>query len=96
MNKLKDLLQDEIVYESWRDTKNMYFDAEVLVKRIKEIGAEIFICEGDNVKKDVLENVDLKIIGSTRDDPNNIDLTTAISKSIPVLYTPSRNKFAVT
>ena len=96
LKKLKELLQDDIVYESWRDTKNMYFDAGDLVNRIKEIGAEIFICEGDNVKKDVLENVELKIIGSTRDDPNNIDLTTATSKSIPVLYTPSRNKFAVT
>jgi len=96
LKKLKELLQDEIVYESWRDTKNMYFDAVDLVNRINEIGADIFICEGDNVKKDVLENVDLKIIGSTRDDPNNVDLATATSKSIPVLYAPARNRFAVT
>ena len=95
LKKLKELLQDEVVVESWRDTKNMYFDAGDLVNRIKQIGAQIFICEGDNVKKDVLENVELKIIGSTRDDPNNIDLATATSKSIPVLYAPSRNKFAV-
>ena len=95
LDLLKELLQDEVVYESWRDTKNMYFNAEDLVKRIKEIGAEIYICEGDNVKKDVLENVDLKIIGSTRDDPNNIDLETATKKGIPVLFAPGRNRTAV-
>ena len=96
LQKLKNLLQDEVFYESWRDTKNMYFDAEELVSKLKEYKAEIFICEGDNVKKDVLENVDLKIIGSTRDDPNNIDLKTATKKGIPVLFTPGRNKNAVT
>jgi D-3-phosphoglycerate dehydrogenase len=95
LQKLKDLLNDEVFYESWRDTKNMYFDAEELVSKLKEYKAEIFICEGDNVKKDVLENVDLKIIGSTRDDPNNIDLKTATKKGIPVLFTPGRNKNAV-
>jgi len=92
---LKELLQDEVVYESWRDTKNMYFNAEDLVKRIKDIDAEIYICEGDNVKKDVLDNVDLKIIGSTRDDPNNIDIETATNKGVPVLFAPGRNRIAV-
>ncbi|MFX1567290.1 MAG: NAD(P)-dependent oxidoreductase [Promethearchaeota archaeon] len=95
LSQLKEILQDDIIYESWRDTKNMYFNAEDLVNKIKEIGAEIFICEGDNVKKDVLENVNLKIIGSTRDDPNNVDLKTATKKGIPVLFTPGRNRIAV-
>ncbi len=95
IQKLKDLLQDEVFYESWRDTRNMYFDAKELVSKLKENNAEILICEGDNVKKDVIENVDLKIIGSTRDDPNNIDLFTATEKGIPVLFTPGRNKNAV-
>ena len=63
LEELKSILNDEIVYESWRTTKNLYFNDEDLVKRITEIGAEIFICEGDNVKNGVLENVDLKIIG---------------------------------
>lgn len=96
LEKLKELLQDDVIYESWRDTKNIYFDAEDLVNRIKQSGAEIFLCEGDNVKKDVIEKIDLKIIGSTRDDPNNIDLKTATEKGIPVLFTPGRNRFAVT
>lgn len=93
--ELKKLLQDEVIYESWRETKNLYFDAKDLVKKIKEIGAEILICEGDNVKKAVIENVDLKIICSTRDDPNNIDIKAANAKTIPVLFTPKRNTPAV-
>ncbi len=93
--ELKKVLQDEVIYESWRDTGNLYFSAEDLIKKIKEIGAEILICEGDNVKKAVIENVDLKIICSTRDDPNNVDIKTATAKSIPVLFAPKRNTSAV-
>ncbi len=95
LQALKDLLQDEVVYESWRDTKNMYFSADDLAAKINEIGAEIFLCEGDNLKKDGLDQVDLKIIGSTRGDPNNIDLNTATEKGIPVLFAPDRNTIAV-
>ena len=96
LEELKDLLKDEVIYENWRETKNLHFDAEELVKKIISNQAEIFICEGDNVKKDVLEKVDLKIIASTRDDPNNVDLELATQKGIPVLYAPGRNKIAVT
>ena len=95
LEELKLVLNDEIIYESWRDTKNLYFKDEDLIKRIKELGAEIFICEGDNVKKTVIEQVNLKIIGSTRGDPNNIDIETATKKGIPVLYAPDRNTVAV-
>ncbi|NPD87739.1 MAG: hypothetical protein HGN29_03400 [Asgard group archaeon] len=95
LEELKAILNDEIVYESWRTTKNLYFKDEDLIRKIKEVDAEIFICEGDNVKKTVIENVDLKIIGSTRGDPNNIDLETATEKGIPVLYAPDRNTISV-
>ena len=95
LEKLKELTGDEVIYESWRDIKKLYFNAEELVKRIKELGADIFICEGDNVKKDVLENLDLKIIGSTRGDPNNIDIETATRLGIPVLNAVGRNTNAV-
>jgi len=95
LEELKKILDDEIIYESWRDTTNLYFNDEDLIKRIKETGAEIFICEGDNVKKNVIEQVDLKIIGSTRGDPNNIDLKAATKKGIPVLFAPDRNTISV-
>ena len=95
LDELKAILKDEIVYESWRTTKNLYFKDEDLIQKIKEIGAEIFICEGDNVKKVVIEKVDLKIIGSTRGDPNNIDIESATKKGIPVLFAPDRNTISV-
>ncbi len=95
LEELKKILDDEIVYESWRETSNLYFKDEDLIQKIKEIGAEIFICEGDHVKKAVLENVDLKIIGATRGDPNNIDLEIATEKGIPVLFAPNRNTVSV-
>ncbi|MBD3213773.1 MAG: hypothetical protein GF311_14275 [Candidatus Lokiarchaeota archaeon] len=95
ISELERILDDEVVYESWLETNNVYFQAESLVEKIKEIGAQIFICEGDNVKKDVIENLDLKIIGATRGDPNNIDIETATKRNIPVLHAPGRNTIAV-
>ena len=51
--------------------------------------------KGDNVKRDAIENLDLKIIRSTRDDPNNVDVKAATEKKIPVLFTPKRNTISV-
>jgi len=95
LEKLKEILKDEIVYESWRTTKNLYFNDDDLIEKLNDIGAEILICEGDNVKKSVIEKTNLKIIGSTRGDPNNIDIETATTKKIPVLYAPNRNTVSV-
>ncbi|MBN2155021.1 MAG: class II aldolase/adducin family protein [Candidatus Lokiarchaeota archaeon] len=95
LRKLREILSDEVIYESWRDKKHMYFDPDVLTKKIHELGVEIFICEGDNLKKNVIENTNLKIIGSIRGDPNNIDILTATKKKIPILFAPNRNTIAV-
>ena len=95
IQKLKDLLKDEVFYESWRESRDLYFNAEDLVAHINELGVEIFITEGDNVKRDAIENLDLKIIGSTRNDPNNVDVKAATEKKIPVLFTPKRNTISV-
>ena len=35
----KKILQDEVIYESWREKRNLYFSAEDLVAKIKETGA---------------------------------------------------------
>ncbi len=95
LKKLGNILQDEIVYESWRTTRNLYFNDETLLNRLQEIGAEILICEGDNVKSRVIEQSNLKIIGSTRGDPNNVDVQSANSKGIPVIFAPDRNTQSV-
>ena len=95
LQKLRELLDDEVIYESWRETKLMHFDPGILIKKINDSEVEILICEGDNVKKKVLENTNLKIIGSIRGDPNNVDIKTATTKKIPVLFGPNRNTIAV-
>ncbi|MBN2152868.1 MAG: class II aldolase/adducin family protein [Candidatus Lokiarchaeota archaeon] len=92
---MRTVIKDEVIYESWRDTRNLYFNDDDLIARIKGAGAEILICEGDNVKKRVIEGTDLKIIGSTRDDPNNVDVEAATSKGIPVIFAPKRNTISV-
>lgn len=95
LKELKSIINDEIIYESWRTTRNLYFNDEDLITKLKETGAEIYICEGDNVKKNVIEHSKLKILGSTRGDPNNIDVETATKEGIPVLYAPNRNTQSV-
>ena len=82
LEELKKVLHDDIVYESWRATKNLYFNPDDLVGRLNEMHAEVLICEGDNVKAPVIEQTHLKIIGSTRGDPNNVALETATGRTL--------------
>lgn len=91
INRLK--VKMDFIYESWRESGLLYFDEDDLIEKLK--GIDIFICEGDNVKKRVIEESSLKIIGSCRNDPNNIDIITASEKNIPVIYTPKRNSESV-
>lgn len=91
INRLKEKM--EVIYETWKESGQLYFDEEELIEKLKQI--DIFICEGDNVKKRVIEESSLKIIASCRNDPNNVDLKTASEKKIPVIYTPKRNSDSV-
>ena len=91
INRLKKKM--DVIYESWKESGLLYFDEEELIEKLREI--DILICEGDNVKKRVIEESSLKIIASCRNDPNNIDLKTASEKKIPVIYTPRRNSDSV-
>jgi D-3-phosphoglycerate dehydrogenase len=69
-------------------------DAEQLAARIKEVGADVVICEADSVKGPVLD-LPLVAIGSTRGDPTNVDIAGATERGIPVLRAPARNADAV-
>lgn len=85
----------EYDYESWRDTKHMYLDENEFIREIKRRGADVLIVEGDFVMKNVIEQCDLKIIASCRDDPWNVDIKTATEKGIPVFSAPHRNTESV-
>ncbi|MFM7509304.1 MAG: NAD(P)-dependent oxidoreductase [Actinomycetota bacterium] len=67
------------------------WDGKALAERVRETGAEILIVESDFVMGDEILDAGLRIIGSTRGDPNNVDLAGATARGIPVLHAPGRN-----
>ncbi|HLU49179.1 MAG TPA: NAD(P)-dependent oxidoreductase, partial [Planctomycetota bacterium] len=81
--------------EDWRVTKNLFFDGAQFAKRIREEGCDVVIVEADLVHRDVLDAVDLKIIGACRGEPVNVDIALATERGIPVFHTPARNADAV-
>lgn len=85
----------EVVHEDWRATKRIYFDAEKFAHRIKEVGADVLIVEADLVHADVINAVNLTLIGCCRGDPINIGIERATALGIPVLFAPARNADAV-
>jgi D-3-phosphoglycerate dehydrogenase len=59
-------------------------------------GVEVLIVEADFVSSEVLEGAEaLRIVGSCRGDPVNIDIAAATKRGIPVLNAPGRNAGAV-
>jgi D-3-phosphoglycerate dehydrogenase len=93
---LKQLIDEgfEVDYRSWLETGNLHMGASLL--RILEEGQyDIVIVEGDEIKEPILEKVPLKLIGAVRGDPNNISITAATARGIPVIAVPGRNTIAV-
>jgi len=67
------------------------WDGAALADRVRATGATILIVESDFVMGDEILDAGLQIIGSTRGDPNNVDLAGATARGIPVLHAPGRN-----
>lgn len=84
---------NEIVYEPWHKTSEIYFDAKSLLPKLE--GVDIFISEGDEIPAEAIEKSNLKIIASCRGTPDKVDVAAATKKNIPVLYTPGRNADSV-
>jgi D-3-phosphoglycerate dehydrogenase / 2-oxoglutarate reductase len=81
----------DVTYDPWIDQHPLrIWDGAKLAERVDEVGATILICEADFVSGEVLERP-LRVIGSTRGDPTNVDVAAATAKGIPVLRTPGRN-----
>jgi D-3-phosphoglycerate dehydrogenase len=88
-----DLLRQlcEVVYDPWIDQQPLrIWDGAKLAERVDETGATVLVCEADFVSGEVLDRP-LRVIGSTRGDPTNVDVAGATAKGIPVLRTPGRN-----
>jgi len=90
-------LQDaglKVDYHSWLETGKLHM-GESLLQTIKDGNYEIVIVEGDEIKEEIIEQTELKLIGSVRGSPNNISLQAATAKKIPVIAVPGRNTIAV-
>ena len=85
----------DVVLDPWIDAPKLrLYKAEDLAERVNTEKATILIVESDSVKGPVLE-CDLRVIGSCRGDPNNVDIAAATKAGIPVLRAPGRNADAV-
>src|SRR5262245_47123470 len=93
MAKLQSLA--DVVYDPWIEQIPLrLYDGEKLAARIREHAAEILVVESDFVNGPVFD-CDLRVIGSCRGDPNNVDIAAATKAGIPVLNAPGRNADAV-
>ncbi|MDG2026761.1 MAG: NAD(P)-dependent oxidoreductase [Acidimicrobiales bacterium] len=85
----------EVVFDPWIEYQPIKLHGpEDLAARLTELGATIVICEADFCMGEVLD-LPLKVIGSTRGDPTNVDVAAATAAGIPVIHTPGRNADAV-
>jgi D-3-phosphoglycerate dehydrogenase len=85
----------EVVYDPWIEQVPLrLYDGEKLAARIEAEGADILIVESDFVNGPVFD-LSLRLIGSCRGDPNNVDIAAATKAGIPVLRAPGRNADAV-
>lgn len=84
----------EVNYHSWLETGKLHL-GESLLETIQLGNYDIVIVEGDEIKEEIIEQTELKLIGSVRGFPNNISLQAATAKKIPVIAAPGRNTIAV-
>jgi D-3-phosphoglycerate dehydrogenase len=91
--KLRELA--DVVYDPWiEQTPLRIYSPEQLAERITDESAEIVVVESDSVRGPVFEQ-GVRVIASTRGNPNNVDIAGATAAGIPVLNTPARNADAV-
>lgn len=84
----------EVDYRSWLVTGKLHLGSSLL-GILEEGQFDIIIVEGDEIKEPILEKIPLKLIGAVRGDPNNISVSAATARGIPVIAAPGRNTIAV-
>ncbi|MBV8691855.1 MAG: 3-phosphoglycerate dehydrogenase [Actinobacteria bacterium] len=89
LDRLREL--GDVELDPWIDYNPMrLYGPEQLAERLKESGADVLICEADFCSGPVFD-LPLRVIGSTRGDPTNVDVPGATAAGIPVLHAPGRN-----
>ncbi len=84
----------DVDYRCWLETGKLHL-GDSLLKVINKGGYEVVVVEGDEVKEDVIEGSNLKLIGCVRGNPRNIAVAEATANGIPVIIAPGRNARAV-
>jgi phosphoglycerate dehydrogenase-like enzyme len=84
----------EVDHHSWLETGTLHM-GESLLQTITDGTYDIVIVEGDEIKEDIIEQTELKLIGSVRGSPNNISVQAATARNIPIIAVPGRNTIAV-
>ena len=85
----------DVVLDPWIEhTPLRLYSAEQLAERVGAADATIVVCEADHCAGPVFD-LPLRVVGSTRGDPTNVDLAGATAAGIPVLRAPARNADAV-
>jgi D-3-phosphoglycerate dehydrogenase / 2-oxoglutarate reductase len=85
----------DVVYDPWIEQVPLrLYDGEKLAARLRDENADVLIVESDFVSGPVFD-FPLRVIGSCRGDPNNVDVDGATRARIPVLRAPGRNADAV-
>src|SRR5919201_417009 len=85
----------DVVYDPWIEHRPLrLYDGEKLAARIQQENANILVVESDFVNGPVFD-LPLRVIGSCRGDPNNVDIAAATKAGVPVLRAPGRNANAV-
>jgi D-3-phosphoglycerate dehydrogenase len=85
----------DVVYDPWIEQVPLrLYKGQQLADRLRAEGADVLIVESDSVKGPVFD-LPLRVIGSCRGDPNNVDVEAATAAGIPVLRAPGRNADAV-
>jgi D-3-phosphoglycerate dehydrogenase len=91
---LKMLAPYTVVEQAGWGVNQVVLSRQELIEKLQ--GVDILVTEMERVDEEVLQSAPaLKLIGSTRGTPYNINLEAATSRGIPVLYTPGRNAQAV-
>ena len=93
LERLRRLL--DLVYDPWIDQHPLrIYNSEQLRARLDHEDADVLIVESDFVGPEVLSRP-VRVVASTRGDPNNVDVAAATAGRVPVLHCPGRNADAV-
>ena len=84
-----------VIHEDWRETKHIFFDPREFAERLRDEGCDVIITEADEIRAALFDAVPIRMVGTCRGTPVNVDCDDAAQRGIPVFHTPARNAAAV-